>query len=154
MAENKISDIIHTSLEKIRELVDAQTIIGEPIVTAAGTTIIPVSKVTMGFASGGVDYNVKSQDNKPTAPKGNFGGGGGTGVAVTPVAFLVVSSDGSVELLPVNAPAAADPIDKVSALLDRSPEILEKIKAIFSKKKKDNNDSEKSKQQEEISEIE
>jgi sporulation protein YtfJ len=135
MAENKISDIIHTSLEKIRELVDAQTIIGEPINTSGGTTIIPVSKVTMGFASGGIDYTPKPQEQKTPAVRGNFGGGGGTGVAVTPVAFLVVSSDGTVELLAVNAPAAADPIDKVSALLDRSPEILEKIKAIFTKKK-------------------
>ena len=136
MAENKIGEVIATSLEKIRELVDAQTIIGEPINTANGTTIIPVSKVTMGFASGGIDYTAKQNDPRAVAARGNFGGGGGTGVAVTPVAFLIVSSDGSVELLAVNAPAAADPIDKVSALLDRSPEILEKIKAIFTKKGK------------------
>lgn len=137
MAENKISDIIQTSLEKIRELVDAQTIIGEPIPTAAGTTIIPVSKVTMGFASGGIDYAPKSKEEKTAQNHSNFGGGGGTGVAVTPVGFLIVSPDGRVEMLSVSAPSAADPLDKISSILDRSPEILEKIKAVFTKKNKE-----------------
>ena len=79
MAENKIGEVIATSLEKIRELVDAQTIIGEPINTANGTTIIPVSKVTMGFASGGIDYTSKQNDPKAVAARGNFGGGGDLG---------------------------------------------------------------------------
>lgn len=137
MAENKISDVIQTSLEKIRELVDAQTIIGEPIPTNAGTTIIPISKVTMGFVSGGIDYAPKSKEEKNAQLRDNFGGGGGTGVAVTPVGFLIVSADGRVEMLPVTASTATDPLDKISSILDRSPDILEKIKAIFSKKKKE-----------------
>ena len=85
MSENKLNDIIGTSLEKIRALADGETVIGNPINTPNGTTIIPVSRVSMGFASGGLDYSGKKAE---TAAQ-NFGGGGGTGVTVSPVAFLL-----------------------------------------------------------------
>lgn len=134
MAETKISDIIGTSLEKIRELADAETIIGDPIPTTGGTVILPVSKISIGFASGGLDYGSK---NKPTDANKNFGGGGGTGLTISPVAFLIIYSDGRVDLLPLSGAAAGAPttIDKVSSIIDRTPDILAKIKAIFSKKK-------------------
>ena len=73
MSENKLNDIIGTSLEKIRALADGETVIGNPINTPNGTTIIPVSRVSMGFASGGLDYNGK----KAATAAQNFGGGGG-----------------------------------------------------------------------------
>lgn len=135
MAETKISDIIGTSLEKIRELADTETVIGEPLLTSGGTTIIPVSKISMGFASGGLDYNSKS---KPSDPAKNFGGGGGTGMTIAPVAFLIIYSDGRVELLPLTSSSAGAPttIDKVSSIIDRTPDLLSKIKAIFAKKDK------------------
>lgn len=133
MAENnateKINDIIATSLEKIRTIADAETIIGTPIPTAGGITIIPVSKVSVGFASGGLDYGNKTPDK----PK-NFGGGGGTGISVTPVAFLVISPTGGVELLSVSAPGG-DTLDKVAGLVDKAPDIMERMKLVFSKKK-------------------
>ena len=133
MAEAKINDMIATSLSKIRELVDAQTVIGEPINTPSGTTIIPVSKIAIGYVSGGLDYNSKkSEPQKPAAQ--NFGGGGGTGVSVTPVGFLSVSADGKVDLITIANPGG-DSVDKIASLIDRSPEILEKIKAVFEKKK-------------------
>ncbi|MGM9624412.1 MAG: spore germination protein GerW family protein, partial [Eubacteriales bacterium] len=110
------------------------TIIGKPIETNAGTPIIPVSKVSVGIASGGVDY-----ESKKTAGNNNFGGGGGTGMQVTPVAFLVVHADGSVEMMNVSNPVSkpADIGYNISSIVDRAPEIIEKIKAIFSKKKKE-----------------
>ena len=120
MAENKISEIIETSLEKIRELADAETIIGHPI-QAAGITIIPVSRVAVGLASGGLDYNGKKSEQP------HFGGGGGTGMTVTPIAFLMIREDGSTELQPIVTPAAADSVDKITALIERSPAIFERL---------------------------
>jgi len=143
MAETRITGIIESSLEQIRNVVDANTIIGNPISTPNGTTVIPVSKVMVGFASGGVDYlgkNMKRMaENQahPTNLTTNFGGGGGTGVTVQPVGFLVVSPDGNVQLLNVGAGTAGsgDKIDSISNLIEKTPDILAKIKAIFAKNK-------------------
>lgn len=142
MAEGKMDDMISTSLSKIRELVDAQTIIGEPISTNGGTVIIPVSKVAVGYVSGGLDYTSKKDEatQKPNAPK-NFGGGGGTGVSVSPVGFLTVTADGRVDFLSVNA-GGGDSIDKVANLVERTPDILEKIKLVFAKKKTEEKEKE------------
>ena len=135
MSENKLNDIIQTSLESIRSMVDSDTVIGSPITTANGTLVIPVSKVFVGFASGGVDYLGKNTQNTSHTVN-NFGGGGGTGLTVSPVAFLVVSPTGDVQLLNVNEPTSdrSDPISQIVGLLDRSPELIEKLKAIFAKK--------------------
>ena len=135
MSENKLNDIIQTSLDSIRSMVDSNTVIGSPITTANGTLVIPVSKVFVGFASGGVDYLGKNTQNTSHTVN-NFGGGGGTGLTVSPVAFLVVSPHGDVQLLNVNEPTSdrSDPISQIVGLLDRSPELIEKLKAIFAKK--------------------
>ena len=132
--ENKIQDIIKTSLENIRSMIDANTVIGNPINTASGTTIIPISKVSMGFASGGLDYNGKIV--KPTpAPTGaqNFGGGGGTGLSVVPVGFLVVGVDGSVSMINVGDKIPSDPVEQIIDLVERSPEIIDKIVSLIKK---------------------
>ena len=132
--ENKIQDIIKTSLENLRSMIDANTVIGNPISTESGTTIIPVSKVSMGFASGGLDYNGKIV--KPTpAPTGaqNFGGGGGTGLSVVPVGFLVVGADGSVSMINVGDKIPSDPVEQIVDLVERSPEIIDKIISLFKK---------------------
>lgn len=116
MAESKINDIIKVSLEKIKDIVGAETIIGSPIETAGGTTIIPVSKVAVGFASGGLDYDADKQDKdkKPSLlASASFSGGGGTGISVSPIGFLVVGKDGRVELLTVDNPNAGDTVDKL-----------------------------------------
>lgn len=132
--KNKISELIESSLDSIRELVDANTIIGEPILTAVGTTIIPISKVSVGFAGGGNDYAGK---NSAAVGKNNFGGGGGTGVSVTPVGFLIVSADGGVELLNINHPTGASDLGaSIESVVDKAPDIIAKIKALFSSKKK------------------
>ena len=129
MGESKIGDIIKASVENIKSTFDANTVIGEAITTANGTVVIPVSKLNVGFVSGGIDYT-----NKNTAPKGNFGGGGGTGVSVTPVAFLIISPEGKVDLLNVNdEPRYMDPVSQIIGAIERSPELIEKFKAVFSK---------------------
>ena len=134
MAETKISDVIATSLENLRSMVDANTVIGNPINTESGTTIIPISKIAMGFASGGIDYNGKEQ-----APgrQQNFGGGGGTGLSITPVGFLTVDKNGSVDMINVGQNVSGGAIDQIGDLLERSPEIVEKLKSIFKKKDKE-----------------
>ena len=88
---NAIEGILGVSMEKIREMVDVNTIIGDPISAPNGTTIIPVSKVSFGFASGGSDL--------PTQAAEKFAGGAGAGVTVKPQAFIVIKTDGDVELL-------------------------------------------------------
>ena len=114
MAEqNKLQDMIRTSLESLRAMVDANTVVGTPINTPAGTTIIPISKVSVGYASGGTDFG------KATSPK-NFAGGGGTGLSVQPVCFLAIA--------------------RVADLVEKTPDILSRIKAIFKKNKKDERD--------------
>ncbi len=140
--ENKIEDIIRASLENLRSMVDANTVIGTPYITDGGVTIIPVSKISMGIASGGVDYFGKqakaTSDNKEKIQ--NFGGGGGTGLSVSPVGFLVVGKDGDVEMINVGIPAPSDPIDQIADIIERSPEILANIKQLFTKKDKENID--------------
>lgn len=133
--ENKLEDMIRTSLDGIRSMIDANTIVGDPIKTDCGSvTIIPVSKVMVGYASGGVDFNSK----KDTADKSkNFGGGGGTGLTVTPVAFLVVNSEGHVDVINIGTPAPMDLVGQAANAIDRAPEFIEKIKALFGKKKKE-----------------
>jgi len=136
MAENsKLNDMNKASLDSIRTMLDANTIVGDPIETANGTTIIPISKISVGYASGGVDYGKKD------APTGNFGGGGGTGITVTPVGFLVISKDGTASMMNVNSPTSApatDPVTSVVNLIERSPELLERIKGILGKKGEEN----------------
>ena len=148
MAETKVTGLISNALEDIKTIVDANTIIGTPIETNSGTTIIPVSKVSMGVASGGVDY-----ESKKTAGNNNFGGGGGSGVSVVPVAFLVVHADGSVEMMNVSNPTSkpADLGYNVSSLVERAPEIIEKIKSMIPKKKAKKNGDETSAQEDQAS---
>ena len=130
MAEKSAGAILASTIEKIRDLVDTSTIIGEAIYAEGGTTIIPVSKVFIGLATGGVDFF----DKKGSSDKKNFGGGGGTGVTVSPVGFLVIEPSGRVELLNVNA----EPKDLVTHIFDfvqGSPELVKKFKSLFSSKK-------------------
>lgn len=128
--ENKIPEIIKSSLENIRSMVDANTIIGDPIAATGGTVIIPVSKVSVGIASGGIDYNGK--DQAPSLRQ-NFGGGGGTGLTVVPMGFLVCNKDGEVEFINANAKFKPDPIDQITDFVEKTPDIIAKLKDIFTK---------------------
>lgn len=118
-SNHPINDLMATTMQKIREMIDTNTIVGEPIITPDGVTLIPVSKLSFGFATGGSDFTSKGQDaNRPNP----FGGGGGAGVKVDPVAFLVVK-EGSVKLLPVS-PLPGSSVDRVIELV---PEVVDKV---------------------------
>ena len=121
MSENSIKNIMDVTLDKLRAMVDANTIIGDPIVVD-GVTLIPVSKVSFGLATGGSDFPSKTQS-------GLFGGGGGAGVTVSPVAFIAVS-DGNVRMMPVYNELSS--LDKAMAM---APDVLERAKELFKKDK-------------------
>ncbi|MBQ8356443.1 MAG: sporulation protein YtfJ [Clostridia bacterium] len=127
--ENKMQEMIRTSLESIRAMVDANTVVGTPIETPSGTTVIPISKVSVGYASGGVD-------SKKVEEKKMFAGGGGTGLSVQPVCFLAVHADGNVEMIPLGGDGAPDSVERIAGLIEKTPDILARIKSLFSKKKK------------------
>ena len=134
---SNLSELIGNSLKSLKELSDSETIVGSPIVTASGVTVIPVSKLSMGFVGGGLDYGKKLKA-KPDVKeysegKPNFGGGGGTGVSLVPVAFLVISVEGKVSVLPIVNEASNDTFTR---LVEQVPAIAEKVKSFFADKKK------------------
>lgn len=112
-----LPNMLENTIAKIREMVDVNSVIGEPI-TADGITIIPVSKVSVGFGGGGSDY-VSRNANKQENP---FGGGAGGGVKVTPIAFLIIK-DGNVRMLPVAAPANTT----ADRIVEQVPDLLDKV---------------------------
>ena len=129
-SENRIPEIIRSSMENIRSMFDANKVVGDPITTPQGTTIIPISKISMGIAASGFDYNPK----KEAQPRPqNFGGGGGTGLTVNPIGFLIVDPDGAVEFINVTNKGKPDPVDQIADLVERAPDIIGRIKALFSK---------------------
>ena len=132
MTENNIPEIIKSSMENVRSLVDANTVVGDPIITQSGATIIPISKISVGVATGGIDYNSKKENPKPQ----NFGGGGGTGLSVSPVGFIIISPKGDVEFINVASKGKPDPVDQIADFVERTPEIIAKIKDLFSKEPK------------------
>jgi sporulation protein YtfJ len=122
--DHPIGNLMNVTMEKIKEMVDVNTIVGEPITSADGTLIIPVSKVSYGFASGGSDLPTKTEKNL-------FGGGSGAGVTIQPIAFLTVYQ-GNVRLISVNNNG-----DGLDRLVDMVPDVVEKVKGFFKKDKKD-----------------
>ena len=125
MSKN-LPNMLENTIAKIREMVDSNSVVGEPIVTQDGVTIIPISKISVGLGGGGSDFvskNVNRQENP-------FGGGVGAGVKVTPVAFLIIK-DGSVRMLPVAAPASTT----ADRLVEMVPDTLDKIAAFIDSRK-------------------
>ena len=116
--QHPIDDLMSTTMQKLREIADVNTIVGKPI-QAGNVTIIPISRLTVGFASGGSDFVSKNQ--KPEADN-SFGGGSGAGRNLSPVAFLIVKGD-TVKLMPV-APPAATTVDRVVEMV---PEVVDKV---------------------------
>ena len=150
MADSNLNKLVETALDNLKTMTDADTVVGKPVEVAGGTVVIPVSKVMMGFTSGGIDYNSKTAPEK--AP--NFGGGTGTGFTVTPVAFLVVDSDGNVSLLNVDSGkggSGGDLVGTISGLVDKAPGMMEKITKMFKKDKDKNKDKEEKTEDSEVS---
>ena len=122
MAEHPINGLMGVTMDKIRELVNSDTIIGEPVSLPDGTTILPVSRVTFGVATGGSDFAAKQS-------KELFGGGSGAGVTVAPVAFLVVK-DGNVRTIQL-----ADPNNSLERAITMLPELVDKLAGLLKKEK-------------------
>lgn len=121
MADHPIEGMMNTTLEKIKQMVDVNSVVGDPITSPDGTVIVPISKISYGFASGGSDIPAKSPE------KQLFGGGTGAGVTINPVAFLTISA-GSVKLLRVDpGNTSADRI------IELAPEMIDKIASLFKK---------------------
>ena len=124
MSENKVNNLLGVSMDKIKEMVDVNTVIGDPITAPDGTTVIPVSRVSYGFAGGGSDLPSKAQPEK-----GLFAGGSGAGINITPIAFLVIAN-GDVKLLQlVSKP------DSTDRLVNLVPDLVDKVTGLFKKDK-------------------
>lgn len=135
MSENKFNENFRLAMDAIRSMAAANTVIGEPVTTPNGTMIIPVSKLSMGYASGALDYNSKKPE--PSSLPQNFGGLGGSGLTVSPVAFLIVAPDGTIDMLNVNEPLGSpDPVSNIIGLIERSPELIERLRNALSKDKR------------------
>ena len=122
----KLPNMLETTIQKIRDMVDANTVVGEPITTSDGTTILPVSKISIGLGGGGSDFASSKAQNGQMP----FGGGVGAGVKVTPVCFLVVK-DGNVRILTIAEPANTT----ADRIVEMVPETLDRIGSFLDKKK-------------------
>lgn len=140
MSEHPIEALMKTTMESIKEMVDVNTIVGDAVEAPDGTVIIPISRVSFGFASGGGDYicankseTDKEQNSEPTKEKLPFAGGAGAGVSVQPVAFMVVGN-GNIKLMPVDQRA-----NMIDNLINTTPQVISSIQNMFNKKGKGNN---------------
>ncbi|MCM1507099.1 MAG: sporulation protein YtfJ [Ruminococcus flavefaciens] len=125
-----VSEILGISMEKVKEMADVNSVIGEPIKLDDGTTIIPISKVSYGFASGGSDLPSKYEKNL-------FGGGAGAGISIKPEGFLVISPDGTAKMVSVSS--GDDPI---SNAINAIPNVINKVSDFVGKKKKNDDSAE------------
>lgn len=126
MSEQAINDVLSTTMEKVKSMLDVNTIIGTPINTVEGITIVPISKVSFGFASGGSDFGKKAENGI------KFGGGAGAGATITPVAFLIVNGE-NVRVLPM----ASAPNTTADRIVEMVPGVIDKITDHFKKDKED-----------------
>ena len=124
MSQN-LPNMLENTITKIREMVDVNSVVGDPIVTADGVTIIPISKISIGLGGGGSDF-VSRHPNKQDNP---FGGGVGAGIKVTPVAFMVIRGE-NVRMLPV----ASAPNTTADRVVEMVPDLLDKLSAMIDKK--------------------
>lgn len=136
MAEHPIQGLMKTAMENIKEMVDVNTIVGDPVETPDGSVILPVSRVGFGFAAGGSEFNASSESGQNSRDEFDsegkslpFGGGSGGGVSITPIAFLLVSPGSGVKLL--NVDRSTHLYDR---LIDLAPGLIEKIQEMTTKK--------------------
>lgn len=122
-----LSEMLGDTMSKIREMIDVNTVVGTPITTPDGVTIIPVTKVSIGYGGGGSDFATK---NYPAGRDNAFGGGAGAGVTITPVAFLVIRGE-NVRMLPIAEPASTS----VDRLIELLPDLLDKADDFLASRK-------------------
>lgn len=119
--ENKLNEMMTAAMDKVRNMADTNTIVGQPITTPDGVTLIPISKISVGFGSGGGDYGKPAKDG--------FGGAAAAGVKIDPVAFLIIK-DGITRVMPVAVP----PVSTVDRIVEMVPDIMDKVEKYFDKK--------------------
>ena len=122
--KHPVDELMRSTMEKSREMVDTNTIVGQPIHTPDGVTLIPISRVSMGMGGGGAVFGKKQPDN----PEGSLGSGLGMGVHIDPVAFLVVK-DGFTRVIPVAAP----PMNTVDRVIEMAPDVIDKVTGFIEK---------------------
>ncbi|MCD8047630.1 MAG: GerW family sporulation protein [Clostridiales bacterium] len=122
--KHPINDVLNMTMERLKEMVDVNTVVGKPITTQDGVTVIPISKVSLGFASGGSDFAPK---NLPADKANCFGGGSGAGVSVVPVSFLVIHGD---NMRIINANPMPD--GTVEKAINLVPEVVDKVTTVIS----------------------
>ena len=152
--KHPIEGLMTTAMDSIQGMVDVNTIIGEPIETSVGSVIIPISKVTFGFAAGGSEFRgetvneyTKKEKEEQVQYRLPFGGGSGAAININPVAFLVVQSD-CVKLLPINHSSCLDKI------LDYVPELIDNMEKVLYKNNKKEKTEDQSMTQEDITSAE
>lgn len=124
--EKSVSELIKASLDGVKSFTDMDTVIGNAIHTPSGVTVIPVSKLSVGFAGGGIDFG-----NKKSVTNQNFGSGSGSGVSITPIAFLTVNRDAEINLIHINDPTSSG-LQRLASIIEKSPDIIGRIKDTFS----------------------
>lgn len=130
--KHPLPEMLSESISKIRQMTDANTVVGDPITTPEGVMIIPVSRIKYGFAGGGSDFSVKGY---PAEKDNAFGGGTGASVSVTPVAFLIIKGE-QVRMLPVAEPAS----NSLERLVEMLPDVMDRLSALASRKKEEKKD--------------
>ncbi|SNX55402.1 GerW family sporulation protein [Thermoanaerobacterium sp. RBIITD] len=134
MSDHPIEGLMKTTMESLKDMIDVNTIVGDAVEAPDGTVIIPISRVTFGFAAGGGEFQKSQDKDKSQGQQDNqeakipFGGGSGAGVSVQPVAFMVVGQ-GQIRLLPVNQNAM------VERIIDLAPKLMEELQNVFGKNK-------------------
>lgn len=138
MQEHPIQGLMKTAMENIKEMVDVNTIVGDPVETSDGSVILPISRVGFGFAAGGSEFTVDKQDKQEHGSQGDsdhanvelpFGGGSGGGVSINPIAFLVVGKNG-VNILPLD-----NQTHLFERMIDSAPQVVEKVQSMLGLKK-------------------
>ena len=120
-----LNEMMTSSMAKIKDMIDVNTVIGDPITTPDGVTLIPITKVSVGYGGGGSDFATK---NYPANRDNAFGGGAGAGVTITPMAFVVIRGE-SVRMLPIAEPASTS----VDRIVEMVPDILDRVEALLRK---------------------
>lgn len=131
MSEHPIQGLMTTAMENLKEMIDVNTIIGDPVETPDGSVILTVSKVGFGFAAGGSEFKLEGQANSGGQGQSGghpFGGGSGGGVSITPIAFLIVNSSG---VKMVHLDESTHLYEKI---LDLAPQAVDKIQQMFNNK--------------------
>ena len=118
-----LNEMMTSSMAKIKDMIDVNTVIGDPITTPDGVTLIPITKVSVGYGGGGSDFVTK---NYPANRDNAFGGGAGAGVTITPMAFVVIRGE-SVRMLPIAEPASTS----VDRIVEMVPDILDRVEALL-----------------------